>query len=183
MFSAGYGMPPGNGAFPGSIAAAPPGFRAPLTFYGAPAGYDAPPPPGAVWDQSALTHTFQTMSLTPPPTEEWYMDTSADSHMTSNPGNLSSTQPTSSSTPTSIIVSNMSLLLVTSTGHTSFSALDHPLHLHHVLISPDIIKNLIYVNQFTTDNHVSIECDPYGLSVKDLRTRSVIVRCNSTRWL
>jgi hypothetical protein len=151
-FPMGYGMPPGYGAFPGSIVAAPPGFDAPSTFYSTSVGYRAPPLPGAIWDQSALIHAFQTMSLTPPPTRVWYMDIGVDSHMTSDPSNLSSTQPTSSSTLTSIIVGNVSLLPVTSTGHTSFFALDRPLHLHHVHVSPDIIKNLISVHQFTTDN-------------------------------
>jgi hypothetical protein len=155
-------MPPSYGAFPGSPAAPPPGFGAHSTFYAAPAGYDMPPPSGAVWDQSALVNAFQIMSLTPLPTGEWYMDVGADSHMTSDPGNLSTTQPLSSSTPTSIVVGNGSLLAVTSTGHTSLSALDRPLHIHHVLVSPDINENLISVCQFTTDNQVSIEFDPYG---------------------
>jgi hypothetical protein len=110
------------------------------------------------------------------------MDIGADSHMTSDFGNLSTTKPLSSFTPTSIVVGNGSLLHVTSIGHTSLSALDRPLHLCHVLVSPDIIKNLISVRQFTNDNQISIEFDPYGISVKDLRTQSMIVRCNSTGW-
>jgi hypothetical protein len=50
-------------------------------------------------------------------------------------------------------------------------------------MSPHIIKNLISVHQFTTDNQVSVEFDMYGLSVKDLHTRNVIVRCNSSGQL
>jgi hypothetical protein len=50
-------------------------------------------------------------------------------------------------------------------------------------MSPHIIKNLIFVRQFTTDNQVSVEFDMYGLSVKDLHMRNVIVRCNSSRRL
>jgi hypothetical protein len=50
-------------------------------------------------------------------------------------------------------------------------------------VSPHIIKNLIYVHQLITDNQVSIEFDPSGLSVKDLHMRNVIVRCNSSGWL
>jgi hypothetical protein len=108
------------------------------------------------------------MTLTLPPNMEWYMDTSADSHMTSDSDYLLSSQPPSSSSPTSIVVGNGSLLSVTSTGHTLFTAQDHSLHLHHVLVSPDIIKNLIFVHQYTTDNQVSVEFDPFGLSMKDL---------------
>jgi histone deacetylase 1/2 len=56
----------------------------------------------------------------------------------------------------------------------------HPLHLHDILVSPHIIKNLISVRRFTIDNQCSVEFDPFGLSVKDLATRNVIVRCNSS---
>jgi hypothetical protein len=66
------------------------------------------------------------MSLTLPSTGERYMDIGADSHMISDLDNLSTTQPLSSSTPTSIVVGNGSLLPVTSTGHTSLSTLDRP---------------------------------------------------------
>jgi hypothetical protein len=172
-------MPPSYGAFSGSTADVPLGFDAHPAFYSATAGYGMPPPLSVIWDQSALTHAFQNMSLIPPPIREWYMDAGADSHMTSDPDNLSTTQPPFCSNPTSIIVSNESLLPITSTGHTSFSALDRPLHLCHVLVSPNIIKNLISVRQFTTNNQVSVQFDLYGLSIKDLCTWSVIVRCNS----
>ena len=80
-------------------------------------------------------------------------------------------------TPTSIVVGNGSLLPVTSTGATVL----HPsLHLNNVLVSPQLIKNLISVRQFTTDNNCSVEFDPSGCSVKDLQSRNVIVRCNSS---
>jgi len=49
-----------------------------------------------------------------------------------------------------------------------------------VLVSPQLIKKLISVRQFSIENNCSVEFDPYGFSVKDLKTRSVIVRCNSS---
>jgi hypothetical protein len=103
--------------------------------------------------------------------------------MASNSGILSHVFSPSYSTPTSIVVGNGSLLPVTSTGHTCFPSASRPLYLHDVLVSHDIIKNLISVRRFTTDNLVSIEFDPFGLSVKDLQTRNVIVRCNSSGQL
>jgi hypothetical protein len=51
--------------------------------------------------------------------------------------------------------------------------------LKSVLRVPSLIENLIYVRQFTHGNVVSIEFDPFGFSVKDLRTRRMIIRCNS----
>jgi hypothetical protein len=55
-----------------------------------------------------------------------------------------------------------------------------PFYLNNVLVTPDIIKNLLYICQFTTNNWCSIEFDPFGLSVKDLATRNMITRCNSS---
>jgi hypothetical protein len=92
------------------------------------------------------------MSLTPAPNAKWCMDIGANNLMTSDLGNLLSSQPPFSTSPFSIVVGNGSLLPVTSTSYTLFFALDRPLHLRHVPVSSDIIKNLIYVHQFTTDN-------------------------------
>ena len=72
------------------------------------------------------------------------------------------------------------MLPVTGTGS---AALSRSLRLNNVLVSPHIIKNLIFVRQFTTDNNSSIEFDPASCSVKDLQTRKEIVRCNSSGTL
>jgi hypothetical protein len=136
---------------------------------------------GGSWEQVSLVNNFNTMSLTSPPSPaEWYADSGASSHMTAHFGILSSPQPPSLSSPSSIVVSNDALLPVTSIGSFSFPAPHHPLVLNNVLVSPSIIKNLILVHRFTTDNNCSIEFDPFGLSVKDIQTRSVITRCNNT---
>jgi hypothetical protein len=63
---------------------------------------------------------------------------------------------------------------------TGYSTLLGPFHLNNVLVAPDIIKNLLSVRQFTTDNLVSIEFDPLGISVKDLHSKNVLLRCNSS---
>lgn len=54
------------------------------------------------------------------------------------------------------------------------------LNLNNVLYTPDIIKNLVSVRQFTIDNNVSLEFDPHGFSVKDLRNGKILTRHNST---
>ena len=77
----------------------------------------------------------------------------------------------------SIVVRNGATLPVIGTG---YSTLPGPFHLNNVLIAPDIIKNLLSVRKFTTDNSVSVEFDPLGVSVKDLRTRNTLLRCNSS---
>jgi hypothetical protein len=116
------------------------------------------------------------MALIPPAVTDWVADSSASNHTTSDAGNLTSVHPTTSTDPSSIVVGNGSTLPVTSVGD---SALPDPFYLNNVLVTPDIIQNLLSVRRFTTDNWCSMEFDPFGLSVKDLSTQKVITRCNS----
>jgi hypothetical protein len=54
-----------------------------------------------------------------------------------------------------------------------------PFRLNNVLVAPNIIQNLFSVRQFTTDNSCSMEFDPFGLSMKDLATITLLARCDS----
>jgi hypothetical protein len=76
----------------------------------------------------------------------------------------------------SIIVGKSSTLSVTFIG---YSVLPGLFHLNNVLIAPRIIQNLIFVRLFTNKS-CSFEFDPFGLSVKDLATRTLLVRCDSS---
>lgn len=93
------------------------------------------------------------------------MDTGATSHMTSNPGNLWSYFKLSSDH--GIIVGNGHTIPIRGYGHTNLSPPHPPLSLKNVLHSPQLIKNLVLVQKFTTDNSVSVVFDPFGFSVKD----------------
>ncbi|XP_025813048.1 uncharacterized protein LOC112890360 [Panicum hallii] len=56
-----------------------------------PAAYTPPTPSLAGgWDQQALVANFQTMSLQQPPQHEWYFDSGATNHMTSDAGSTQS---------------------------------------------------------------------------------------------
>ncbi|KAL1218154.1 Retrovirus-related Pol polyprotein from transposon RE1 [Cardamine amara subsp. amara] len=79
-----------------------------------------------------------------------------------------------------IIVGNGSLLPALASGHTCLTYNSRPLHLNNVLLCPQILKNLISVQQFTIDNICSVEFDPFGFLVKDLCTRAPLIRCDST---
>lgn len=50
---------------------------------------------------------------------------------------------------------------------------------NNVLISPNLIKNLISVRALTRGNSVSVEFDPCDFSIKDLGTKTVLLRCDS----
>jgi hypothetical protein len=148
------------------------------------ASYQAPTPAnwspwtGSGWDQQSLANSFNTMALTPPPTtQDWVADSGASHHSTPSAGHISHPRTLTSSSPSSIIVGNGSTLSITSVGD---SVLPGPFYLNNILLAPDVVQSLLSVRRFTTDNWCSMEFYPFGLSVKDLTTRNVIVRSNST---
>ena len=139
----------------------------PLGYYPLPAGLPS-------WNQHSLASTFSTMTLNQPQQNtEWYFDSGATSHMSPSSSSLSHIAPSRYPTPCSIIVGNGSLLPVTSTGNTDLTP-----HLHLIMFW--FPHNFILVRQFTIDNNCSVEFNPFGCSVKDLLSRRLIVRCNSS---
>jgi hypothetical protein len=148
--------------------------------------HQQPPPPAApyynnIWDQSALVQALNNMApqqkqaLLPPPSE-WYLDTGASLHMSCSPGMLSDLAPSSSR----IVVGDGSTQPVLHSGHLSLPTSSSPIHLRNVLVSPSLIKNLISIKSLCRDNPVTVDFDNLGFSVKDRRTRKVILRCNSS---
>nr|GFB26312.1 ribonuclease H-like domain-containing protein [Tanacetum cinerariifolium] len=63
-------------------------------------------------------------------------------------------------------------------AHRPIPSAHRPLHLHNVIVTPNIIKNLISVRQFTRDNNCTIEFDAFGFSLKDFWTRHILLRCD-----
>ncbi|GKA45187.1 ribonuclease H-like domain-containing protein [Tanacetum coccineum] len=106
------------------------------------------------------------------------MDTGASSHLNSNVNNLRTVF--NSCLYLSIRVGDGKTIPVTNTGHSILPTLQRPLHLHNVLLTPNIIKNLISVCQFTRDNNCTIEFDAFGFSVKDFLTRHILLKCDSS---
>jgi len=120
---------------------------------------------------------MHTLTLSPPD-ENWYMDIGDTSHMTTDKGTLSSYFYSSKNH--NIVVGNGHLIPICGHGSTTLSPPNPSLHLNNVLHAPKLIKNLVSVRKFTSDNFVSIEFDPFGFSVKDLRTGNHLMRCNSS---
>lgn len=73
----------------------------------------------------------------------------------------------------SVLVSDGSHISVTASDDVSLSQNNayHTLTLNQFLITPIVIKNIIFVIRFTHDNIYSIKFDELGFSVKDYRTR------------
>jgi hypothetical protein len=119
------------------------------------------------------------MMLHPPLTsvQDWVADSDAMHHTTPSVGNISTLRPLASSNPSSIVVGNGSSLPITSVGD---SVLHELFYLNNILLAPGMVQSLLSVHRFTTNNWCSMEFDPFGLSMKDLTTKNVIVRSNST---
>ena len=178
---------PGSGIL-GPRPGAPSPFAGTVSHYhgngsGAPGIYHNPAPPGPpapAWDQTALIQALNAMSVqqqqAPPNGGEWYLDTGATAHMASSSGMIASPRPSRSSR---IVVGNGSSLAVTHTGHHCLPTTSNSLSLNNVLISPNLIKNLVSVKKLTRDNPVNVEFDDLGFSVKERRTKTVILRCES----
>jgi hypothetical protein len=131
-----YGLPPRQAA---------PTFTPPLL----------PQPPASwspwmsSWSQQPLAHSFHTTTMVPSTVTNWVADFCASNHTTSNVGNLTSVRLPLSTDISSIVVGNRSSLPVTSVGNMAFPG---PFYLNNILITPDIIQNLLSACRFTTDN-------------------------------
>nr|GEV67540.1 hypothetical protein [Tanacetum cinerariifolium] len=170
----------------------------PTTFYTGPVHYSSQPHPlvhqpaqQAQFLQPQSTH--QPGILGPPPSQEttlpsafstmtlqdltWNMDTGSSSHLNSNASNLRTVF--NQRLFPSVHVGDGNSFPVINTSHCTILSAHHPLHLHNVLVTPNIIKNLIFVRQFTRDNNCTIEFDAFGFSVKDFWTRHILLRCDS----
>jgi hypothetical protein len=127
-----------------------------------------------VWDQAGLIAALNQMALQ---NSGWVMDSSATSHMHNTDGILLSRQP---SFVPSVTVGNGHHLPVSCSGTSTLPGSTSSFSLRNVLVVPSLVRNLLLVRQFTRDNNCTIEFDAFGFSVKDLQTRRVILRSNSS---
>ncbi|RLM57903.1 hypothetical protein C2845_PM18G13220 [Panicum miliaceum] len=131
--------------------------------------------PPASWDPTSLIAALNQMAVQGG-SAPWVMDSGATSHMSPNDGILLSHLP---SPPSSITVGNGQSIPILSRGTSLIQIVDRSFHLDNVLVAPQLTRNLLSVRQFTCDNNCSIEFDASGFSVKDLQTKTVLLRCNS----
>jgi hypothetical protein len=101
---------------------------------------------------------------------DWIFDSGASSHMSSNMNFLSACFPSPYS---SITIGDGSIVPITCTDYSIVP--NSNFLLRNILIVPSLIKNLISVRQFTTDNQVILAFDTVGLSMKDLKTEEVLL--------
>ncbi|GJY24840.1 hypothetical protein Tco_0398498 [Tanacetum coccineum] len=122
--------------------------------------------------------SVQHQDPTKPANANRNMDTGASSHLNSSATNLSNVF--NSCIYPSVFVGDGKSIPVTNTGHSTLTTPHRTLHLNNVLITPNIVKNLIFVRQFVRDNKCTIKFDEFGFSVKEYWTRQILLRCDST---
>ncbi|XP_071676796.1 uncharacterized protein [Lolium perenne] len=199
-----YGAPsPVQYDAPSPFAATPtaPHQFAPTPPYGTPSPYAAPsaftmtapsqhmqqpPPPqqqqqmtspyNTSVEQAGLTQALHNLSINSS-NSGWVADSGATSHMPAAHGNLASLTPVSNFPP--VIVGNGSHLSVSHIGSSTIPTVARSLSVNDILVAPNIIQDLLSVRKLTRDNLISMEFDPWGLSLKDLRTKAHLLRTNS----
>nr|GEV77970.1 ribonuclease H-like domain-containing protein [Tanacetum cinerariifolium] len=135
--------------------------------------------PGSVGTQeTTLPHAFTTATLRDFSNSAWNMNTCASSHLNNSVNSLS--ENFNACMYPSISIGDGRSIPVTNTDHSILPTPFISLHLNNVLLTPHIVKNLIYVCQFVRDNNYTIEFDALGFSIKDFMTRRVLLRCDST---
>lgn len=66
---------------------------------------------------------------------------------------------------------------------TKFKTDNQALHLNSVLVTPKIIKYLIYIWKFTMNNKFTIEIDEFGFYMSDFLTLKTLFRCDNSQDL
>jgi histone deacetylase 1/2 len=161
------------------------GQNPPPPYQPPPQQYQLPPYPDSAMQNQGSSNTFEQSALIGALTDlslqgssgQWIADSGASAHLSATQGTLACSRPVYNMAP--VIVGNGSTLPVSHLGHTALRTSSRPLYLQNVLVAPDIVSNLLSVRRFTTDNQLSMEFDPFGVSVKDLHTQDLLLRCNS----
>lgn len=129
------------------------------------------------WHQAAFLQAMNNFAAQGNSGTNWIFYSGASSHMSASSNFLSSCTP---SLFPSITLGDGSSIPIYCLGQAQLPSPTKPLILRDVLVALPLIKNLIFVCQFTCGNLVSVEVDPFGLSVKDYQTKAKIARFNST---
>jgi hypothetical protein len=165
---------------PGVLGARPPAGQAYNTNFAQPTTQFAPSAPTSFDTTGLLQALHAATQQHAPSQQDWYMDSGASGHMSADSGTMPNYCPSSLHNSSNIIVGNGSTLPIKGTGSVHLPTPNAVFHLSRVLHIPSLIKNLISVRKFTTDNCCSVEFDPFGFTIKDLLSRLVIMRSNSS---
>ncbi|KAK2976922.1 hypothetical protein RJ640_015898 [Escallonia rubra] len=107
------------------------------------------------------------------PPLNWFPDTAANYHLTPDINALNAANEYMGNDQ--LHVGNGQGLQITHTGNASIHSNTRKLDLRNVLCVPKIVKNLLSVQRFTTDNSCFFEFWPNHFVIKDQRTKKVLM--------
>ncbi|KAI0496052.1 hypothetical protein KFK09_022359 [Dendrobium nobile] len=124
---------------------------------------------------ASQSQTNKTLAATSTqPSNEWYLDSGASSHMTKSFDNLSVSTPYQGFD--GIIIGDGSSVSIAHSGNGLLPTPSRKLTLSHILHTPQLQYNLISISQLTRDNNISIIFDPNGFVLKDLTTHQILLK-------
>ncbi|XP_070015851.1 uncharacterized protein [Nicotiana sylvestris] len=109
-----------------------------------------------------------------PQQTSWIMDSGATHHIASDAQSLTTVHDYRGTEE--IIMGNGNTIPISHTGSSNISASNYNFKLLNTLCSLAIKSNLIFVSEFSRDNHSSIEFFPFHYLVKDLSIGASLVR-------
>ena len=112
---------------------------------------------------------------------QWYADSGANIHVTSNATNLAISQPYEGID--TVGVGNGAGLIISRTGNATIKTPSSTLALNDVAYCPQASTHLLSINKFCKDNNVLFELTGSNFSVKDLKTGDTLMTGPSDRGL
>jgi histone deacetylase 1/2 len=102
----------------------------------------------------------------------WYVDTGASDHITSELENL--TVRDKYNGRDQVHTASGAGMKISNIGHTILHTPQKDLHLKNILHVPSADKNLVSVHKLAKDNNAFLEFYPYSFSIKDQATRKIL---------
>ncbi|PKU72052.1 Retrovirus-related Pol polyprotein from transposon TNT 1-94 [Dendrobium catenatum] len=114
------------------------------------------------------------LSADAPSSDDWFLDTGATSHLTSNLQHLQTPQTYTGSSQ--IQVGNGQLLPIANSGQGLLPTPSRKLQLSQILHVPHLSHNLLSVNKLTNENSCFIVFHANGFFIKDARTNQILLQ-------
>ncbi|XP_028548626.1 uncharacterized protein LOC110093684 [Dendrobium catenatum] len=112
---------------------------------------------------------------------DWYLDSGASVHLTNSVDNLSQAQ--SYTGTDSITIGDGRSLSIAHSGNGILPTPYRKLHLKNLFHVPHLSHNLLSISNLTQDNNVSVNFNPSGFAIKDLKTNKTLLTGPNRRGL
>ncbi|PKU73330.1 Retrovirus-related Pol polyprotein from transposon TNT 1-94 [Dendrobium catenatum] len=108
------------------------------------------------------------------PQADWFLDTGASTHLTSNASHLRAVEPYHGQSQ--VTIGNGQQLPIQYTGKGILPTPSGKLQLNHLYQVPNLSFNLLSVSQLTRDNSCTVTFSSDGYKIKDLKTKRVLLQ-------